>query len=336
MTQSANDSASAAGSSFLGVDGGGSKTLAIVVDARGQERGRGLAGSANYAAVGIQQAVAHLRAAVEQAAQMAGGKILLKAAWFGLAGVDRPGDHALFLPHLQPLAETIRLTNDAELLLSALDDAVGVALVAGTGSIALGRDALGATTRAGGWGHILGDEGSGYELGRHALQAAARAADGRGPPTMLLERIMQHWSLRTANDLIGRVYGDEDKAEIARLSSIVFLAARAGDQAARKIVQRAASELALAAITVGHALDFAERRVPLALGGGLLVHEADFRAQTLRRIRRRRPIGPVVTVDQPALSAARAAIHIVPGSIWTRTPAASAYTIGRREISEHV
>ncbi len=334
MTASAHEGAT--GAYFLGVDGGGSKTLAVVVDARGQERGRGLAGSANYAAVGISLAVAHLHAAVEQAAQMADGQIPLKAAWFGLAGVDRPADLDLLLPHLQPFAGTIRLTNDAELLLSALDDAVGVALVSGTGSIALGRDAHGTIARAGGWGHVLGDEGSGYELGRLALQAAARAADGRGAATMLLERIMQHWKLSTSSDMIGRVYGEDDKAEIARLSSLVFLAARAGDQVARKIVQRAAGELALAVRTVGNALDFAGRPIPLALGGGLLLHEADFRAQTLRRIRRRQPIGPVVSVDQPALSAARAAINIAPGSIWSSTPAASADTIRRREIHEHV
>jgi N-acetylglucosamine kinase-like BadF-type ATPase len=305
------------GPCFLGIDGGGSKTLAVIVDARGQERGRALAGSANYAAVGIEQAIAHLHTAVEEAACAAGCPLPLKAAWLGLAGVDRPADLALLLPHLQPLAESIRLTNDAELLLSALDDAVGVALVAGTGSIALGRDAQGTITRAGGWGHILGDEGSGYEIGRLALQAATRAADGRGESTALLERIMTHWNLDRPDDIIGRVYNDEDKAEIARLSSLVFLAARDGDHAARKIVQHAADELVLAAVTVSNALDSSGKPIALALGGGLLIHEIAFRSQVLRRIRRRRPIGRIAIVEQPALSAARAAINFETGSAWT-------------------
>lgn len=293
---------------FLGVDGGGSKTLAIVVDAQGQERGRGQSGSSNYAAVGVQQAVAHLRAAAEEAAQAAGSSLPLKAAWLGLAGVDRPEDVALLSPLLEPLAEQIHLTNDAELVLSGLERSVGVALIAGTGSIALGRDADGNTTRAGGWGHILGDEGSGYEIGRLALQAASRAADGRGQATLLLNLIMNHWSLLKAEDMIGQVYKDEDKAQIARLSSLVFIAAHTGDEAARQIVQHAARELALAALTVDKALRLPDDHMPLALGGGLLVHEAVFRMQVLRRIRHRRTPGPLVIVDQPALSGARAAI----------------------------
>lgn len=298
------------GQGFLGVDGGGSKTLAILVDGQGQERGRGQSGSSNYAAVGVQQAVAHLGAAAEEAARAAGYALPLKAAWLGLAGIDRPEDVALLSPLLAPLAEQIHLTNDAELVLSGLERSVGVALIAGTGSIALGRDADGNTTRAGGWGHILGDEGSGYEIGRLALQAASRAADGRGQPTLLLNLIMNHWSLRKAEDMIGQVYKDEDKAQIARLSSLVFIAAHAGDEAARQIVQHAAHELALAALTVGKALNFPDDQMPLALGGGLLVHEAVFRMQVLRRIRHRRTPGPVVTVDQPALSGARAAITL--------------------------
>src|SRR5262249_20279577 len=156
----------------------------------------------NYIAVGIEQAFANLHAAAEQAATNAGCHLPVQAAWLGLAGVDRPSDQKLLLPRIQSLAATLRLTNDAELLLSAVDGAVGVALVAGTGSIALGRDKHGTSARAGGWGHILGDEGSGYEIGRQALQAAMRAADGRGEATLLLERIMRHWSLERPDDII--------------------------------------------------------------------------------------------------------------------------------------
>ena len=300
------------GQYFLGVDGGGSKTLAIIVDAQGHERGRGLAGSSNYAAVGIDQAVAGLRDAMEQAAQAVGCQLPLQAGWFGLAGVDRAEDIHILRPHLRPLAAKITLTNDAELLLSALENTVGVALIAGTGSIALGRNAHGATTRAGGWGHILGDEGSGYELGRLALQAVARAADGRGAPTLLLERIMIHWHLEKPSDLIGVVYQDEDKARIARLSSIVFSAVQAGDTIARKIAQHAAQELALAALTVINALNFPEGSIPLALGGGIFIYESLFRTQVLHRIQRQRVIGPVVIVEEPALSAARALANAAP------------------------
>ncbi|HZR44520.1 MAG TPA: BadF/BadG/BcrA/BcrD ATPase family protein, partial [Ktedonobacteraceae bacterium] len=136
----------------LGVDGGGSKTLAILVDEQGNERGRGVAGSSNYSTVSLEQVHLNLRDAVEQAARAADCQLPVRAAWFGLAGMDRRDDYEILLPLLAPFAQNVHLVNDAELLLGALDNAVGVALIAGTGSIALGRDAYGTTTRAGGWG----------------------------------------------------------------------------------------------------------------------------------------------------------------------------------------
>lgn len=296
---------------FLGVDGGGSKTLAIVVDAQGRERGRGLAGCANHGVVGTQHAIFSIHAAVEEAVQMAECSVPVCAAWLGLAGLDSSEDYDLLFPHLQPLAENVHLTNDAELILSALDMSTGVALIAGTGSIALGRDADGNILRTGGWGHILGDEGSGYDIGHQALQAAVRAADGRGEATVLLERILRQWEVLHASALIGQVYGNTDKARIARLSSIVFEAAQAGDEVACKIVQQAVDELVLAVITVGKALKVPEDELlSVALGGGLLVYESDFRTQVIDGIRHRRAVGSVAIVEQPALSAARAAIHL--------------------------
>jgi len=98
----------------------------------------------------------------------------------------------------------------------------GVVLIAGTGSIALGRDARGTIARSSGWGHIIGDEGSGYDIGRRSLQAAARASDGRGPTTSLLMLILSHWQLQNAGELIGKVYGNNDKAVVAALSALAF------------------------------------------------------------------------------------------------------------------
>jgi glucosamine kinase len=295
---------------YVGIDGGASKTLAVVVDAQGHERGRGLAGNANHNAVGLEQAVAHIGVAVEEAMRTAGCHLPLHAAWLGIAGIDRPADYAMLFPHIRYLAEVVHLTNDAELPLSALDGATGVALIAGTGSIALGRDPHGTTARVGGWGHIIGDEGSGYEIGRLGLQAAVRAADGRGQATALLELILQQWHLEKASDIIGQIYPAGDKAVIAQLSPLVLMAARTGDRVASKIVEQAAGELALAVLTVSNILDFPSQLVPLALAGGLLVHETDFRSRVLRRIRRQRLIGQVAIVEHPALSAAHAAVHL--------------------------
>lgn len=291
---------------YLGIDGGGSKTLAIVVDAAGTQRGCGLAGSANHEAVSLATAVANIHAAATVAMSQAGGVLPAVTARIGLAGIDRPDDHALLAPYLRELADEIILTNDAALLLSALPDSVGVALIAGTGAIACGRNAQGVTVRASGWGHIIGDEGSGYELGRLGMQAAIRAADGRGATTTLLDSFLAHWHLTDPADMMGPIYADDDKSRIASLSHIVLTAATDGDKVARRIVQSQAGELAKAVQVVTEKLGFSTH-VPLALGGGLLIHDDYYRALVLKRLRRHFPELVITLVPEPALSAALAA-----------------------------
>lgn len=295
----------------LGIDGGGSKTRVMIVDVQGNACGRGEAGSANYHAVGVERAVEHICSAVGEAVLMAGCSLPLEAAWLGLAGIDRPEDRNVLLPHLRFIAESIRLTNDAELVLSALEKRAGVALIAGTGSIALGQNECGRVERSGGWGHILGDEGSGYDIGRRALQAAVQAADGRGPETRLLEQVLRHWELLSADEIIGKVYSSNDKATLAEISSLTLQLAREGDKMARKIVREAARELAHAVLTVGNRLGLQEKELSLALGGGLLLHEPGFRSLVLRHICKYLRIKQVVSVEQPAFSAARAALSML-------------------------
>lgn len=304
---------------FLGVDGGGSKTLAVLVDGHGEERGRGLAGSSNYQAVGLELAVAAIRVAVATAtahdAVVPTSRVA--AAWIGLAGVDRPHDIALLTPTLATLAGELRVTNDAELALSGLERGVGIALIAGTGAIVVGRDAAGETTRASGWGHLLGDEGSGYDIGLRALRAVARAADGRGQPTALSDRILTTWGLSAPEDLFTSVYADQDKARIARLANHVIAASRDCDAVAQRIVQDAAEELALAVRTVATRLDL-RSPLDLALGGGLLIHEPYYRDLIVNRIRRDLELGDIQLVEEPALQAARRlAVEHQQGCPWS-------------------
>ena len=298
---------------YLGVDGGGSKTLAIIVDEQGHELGRGLAGSANYAADGLETALTNIRLAVQQATQAANITQVpsLHKAWLGLAGLDRPADFTCLTPHLSTLASSVHLTNDAELALGALPATIGIALIAGTGSIALGRDVHGRTARTGGWGHLLGDEGSGYDLGRLALLASVRAADGRGQPTLLLEMLMQHWQLDSPDDIIGEIYTAQNKTTIAQVAPYVFKAASLADEVASRIIQQAAEELALAVLTVSTKLDFAHQAaVSLALGGSLLLRQPDLSTLVLQNIRYQLAIDQVVYITEPALSAARAIIAL--------------------------
>lgn len=295
---------------YLGVDSGGSKTIAVIVDAHGQEQGRGLAGASNPNNIGLEPAMHNLRQAIERAMQAAGSQAPLHKAWLGISGFSRPADYDILYPYLHDLASVIYMTNDGELGLSTLEGAIGVAIIAGTGSIVLGRNAQGKRVRAGGWGYLLGDEGSGYYVAQQALIAAVRAADGRGQPTMLLDLILQHWSISNPIDIISQVYVDSHKAKIAQFSTHVFKAARDGDAIAAQIVQRAAQELASGARTVASQLSLAS--VPLALTGGLLEHESDYREQVLAYISEEYELGQVEIVSDPGLSAARAIINLEP------------------------
>src|SRR5260370_16201841 len=216
---------------------------------------------------------------VEEGTRAGGCQLPLRKAWLGLAGIDRQADHQLLMPYVSELAEQVRLTNDAELWRAGMENGVGVVVSSGTGSIGLGRDAAGQRARSGGWGHILGDEGSGYAIAQQALQAVVRASDGRGPQTALRDRILHTWNLQSTDELIGEIYGEPDKAKIASLSSCVMITARAGDQVAAAILQQAAKELALAVHAVCQTLEFPNGEVPLALGGGLLINEAGFCTQ---------------------------------------------------------
>lgn len=293
---------------YLGIDGGGTKTRAVVVDGAGVECGAANAGGCNYKVVGAETAAANLRAAAEEAGRAAGHSGPYAGAWIGAAGVDGAADLALLSPTVTSLAEHVHLTNDAELLLAALPSQVGVALIAGTGSIAVGRSAAGATARAGGWGRQLGDEGSGYTLGQQALIAALRYADRRGQPTLLYERILAAWNIASAEEIADRVY--RDGSACASLAPLTLQAARDGDLVAGIIVRRAVRELAKMALALARRLDESAAPLHLALGGSLLLRDAHLREQVLRAIRVRRPLGTIALVEHPALAAARAAITL--------------------------
>lgn len=298
---------------FLGVDGGGSKTLAVIVDEAGYERGRGVAGSSNHEVVGLERAVGAIRDAVGKASAVAHTHLPVTAAWVGLAGIDQPRDIELLAPAVRSFAGRVRISNDAELVLSGLPHQVGVAVISGTGSIALGHDAQGTLARVGGWGHVLGDEGSGFGIGREALQCAVRAADGRGPATALLDTILGHWQLPAPEALLERVYPTFDKTAIAALAPLVLARAREGDSVACKIEARAAHELALAVMAVTRKLGFVAGPLPVAFGGGVLIHEERLRALVIRHIARTWSVDPVL-VEEPASSAARALADWRPGS----------------------
>ena len=302
-------SSARADSLYLGIDGGGTKTIAVVVDAQGIVRGRGGAGGANQESVGTQAALDAVWTAAQAALCKAESASPCAAAWIGLAGVDGPRDVVKLFPRLEPLAQVVRITNDAELLLGTLPGGVGIALVAGTGSIAVGRNAAGESSRCGGWGHIFGDEGGGYAIGCAGLRAVAKASDGRGQATALTDAILCALSVAEPSALIPRIYPTVGKAEIARLASTVIAAAETGDEVALAILQREAGELALQGQALARVLQLGgdTEPLPVALGGTLLTRAPLYRTLLQQHLERACRCEPVVVVEEPALEAARAA-----------------------------
>jgi N-acetylglucosamine kinase-like BadF-type ATPase len=289
---------------FAGVDGGGTKTEIVLVDEDGSEVARHVTTTSNAAVVGHETAGMVLSTGLVQVLQQASGT--LAGAWLGLSGGDRPEDHRRLRPHIEHLTPNIRITNDAELVLAALPNSVGLVVVAGTGSIAFGRSANGTRVRSGGWGQLLGDEGSGYDLARRMLVAFTDEVDGRGGDTMLTPRLMAHLDLQEPFQLIQWVYArDRTKGDIAGLSSIVLAADADLDEVAMEIVNLSSASLARTAAAAAARLALPEP-LPMALTGGLLVGSLRFRSAFLDELAASVPSCDVRIITDPALAAAQA------------------------------
>jgi N-acetylglucosamine kinase-like BadF-type ATPase len=204
----------------------------------------------------------------------------------------------------------VKVANDATLLLAAgTPDGWGLAVIAGTGSIAFAKNPGGDIDRAGGWGYLLGDEGSAYQIALGALRAVARSADGVAPPTALTERVLKFMDLPNAPEMIPTVYRRGwDRAAIATMAPMVLEVADAGDAVAQGIVRKEAEELArTAAAAVGKA-KLPRNGIPLALAGGVLLGNAAYREwfQSWLEYYGLR-FDPVAHVTEPALGAVRIA-----------------------------
>lgn len=268
---------------LLGIDGGGSRTRARIGLPDGATVGTGEAGPSGVSANGFDGAQRAILEAVRAALKAAGlreANTEFSAVCLGLSGVDRAAEREVMVSWARAaLAPAVEVVNDVELVLAAgTPDRWGVALIAGTGSIGLGRAADGRKARAGGWGYMFGDEGSGYDLAREALRAASQAADGRGAPTRLLEDILAFWELPDASGIIPKVYRSGLRpVDVAALAPLVTAAAAAGDEVAAGIVGRAGEALAGIVRAVARALEFGAAPVPLALAGGLLLGAGSLR-----------------------------------------------------------
>lgn len=295
---------------ILGIDGGGTHTVALL--ARDDTIiGRGDAGPSNLHSVGVARAFDALELAITRAfADANQNRVIVGAACLGLAGADRPAEKQLLREWSarRNVAQWLEITNDGALLLAAgTPDAWGIAVIAGTGSIVIARSQDGRIIRSGGWGYLLGDEGSGYAIAMKALNAVARATDGRAGPTSLTNRLLAAMNLSKPEEMIPAVYrGNWDRTAIAGLAPIVFEVAAVGDEVAEIIVNQQAGELAHTIASAAKTLEF--KKFPLAMSGGALVKCDYYRGKLLDAVAVHGLIAePVSSVATPALGAVRIA-----------------------------
>ncbi len=261
----------------LGIDGGGTKTVCILMDNTHQVIGRSEAGPSNYQSIGIESSLKVIETAIEEVVKNT-GNLPIAAVCLGLAGVGRVTDIELFkgliqeLPiirQLQPL--TIMIGNDAEIALFAgIGDDVGIVVAVGTGSVVFGRNHQGITKRVGGWGYILGDEGSAYHIALSGMQAALKSYDGREIATSLIDGFKQHLNLTSIEDLVPVIYQQGWKVkEIAALAPVVDLAAATGDPIANKIIDNTVQEFVTSTSTVMQSIFNSESIVEVVTTGSV-------------------------------------------------------------------
>ncbi len=246
---------------FLGVDGGATATTAIVGDEAGRIVGEGKSGPSNAA----RDLAAVLREAVSAAVQ--GEEVEFEAACFGLSGGGENKEPAV---REAVRAKRYSVTHDALIaLVGATGGEPGVVAIAGTGSIAFGRNSEGRTARAGGWGYAFGDEGGAFDIVRQALRAALRFEEGWGVKTALTAALIEAGGARSAGDLLHRFYaGDFSRARVAEFAPLVDEVARAGDAVAIDILNVAAQALATIAAAVRAQLFAREEAVVISYIGG--------------------------------------------------------------------
>ncbi|MCP2241018.1 BadF/BadG/BcrA/BcrD ATPase family protein [Thermoanaerobacterium thermosaccharolyticum] len=260
----------------IGIDGGGTKSIITIEDMSGNVLACETGGATNIKSESKDSVSTALKSLIKMSISNANLAIDdCKAICLGTAGAGRAKDREILRNILLStgIKGNIIITNDAEICLAAGTGKLeGIAVIAGTGSIAYGIDKCGRRFRAGGWGHILGDEGSGYYIGLEAIKAALRSYDGRDLYTELLPLLMEKVGIEKPEDFIKFVYRDNfKKSEIASLAKVVYYAYKKGDKKAKEILENAADELFKLANAVIRRLDLENESTTLVTNGSVLL-----------------------------------------------------------------
>ena len=259
---------------YLGVDGGGTKTHIALMNEAGEVRCEGASGPSNPLRVGVETAVTNIAKAINEACDRDGvSRGDISAVTLGLAGVRRAdlkqSVRESFMKRLG--IRRVEVVTDAEIALYATTQGKpGLVVIAGTGSVCLGKNEKGAMAISGGWGPLAGDEGGGVGIAQQALHTIAKASDGRGVPTMLSQRASEYFRASGPENLIVAIYSPQvDNSRIAGFARLVVETALEGDKIAIEILNDAGFELGLAACAVIDKLKLKDSKVPIGCVGSV-------------------------------------------------------------------
>ena len=307
----------------IGIDGGGTKTAAVILNRRGQALGFGLGGPSTYGVVPPEVTRASIAEAAEAAARQAGiDSPHFDAAFLGLGNVVSETDRAA----VQEIALSLGLAEEARIgvdhdiriaLAGGLSGRAGIVMIAGTGSSCFGVNAAGESWRSGGWGPLIDDEGSSYWLGIQAMRAAVFDYDGRGQRTLLTQSVCDRFSIQCMDDLMNRLYAAEmPRTEIAALAPLIFAAAAKGDVVAQSIIRYGCEAMADCAQAVARRLDLDTGPSELAITGGLTNAGALLLHPFQDAVKRRLPACQVKEAELiPVIGAALLALEMLGQSI---------------------
>jgi N-acetylglucosamine kinase-like BadF-type ATPase len=260
----------------LGIDGGGTKTQAIILGTDGTFCGAGIAGPTNFDDIGVEAARENMRAAVEQARKDSNIRQPFAAAFLGIAGVvsarDRAIVHEMALSLDLAPAGQVGVDHDCRIALAGgLGGRPGVVLIAGTGSSCFGMNLAGDRWLVGGWGYLMGDDGSSYWLGVQALRATIASYDGRIGETIIARHVLQSLGITAIEDIMHRVYVEGlSRMQIAALAPIVTEAAQHGDEIAAALIAQSVNTLAEWIRVTIHKLGMNDSMPLVTLVGGLV------------------------------------------------------------------
>ncbi len=309
---------------LLAVDGGGTKTLAVLVDANGTILGEGKDGATNYHVVGASEAKDALEKAILAAFKDAGidtgNSVYIKKCVFALAGIDTENDEKQVEDVVQQVVKDLSIKssnliveNDClSALLGTTGDKAGILLIAGTGSIVFAHDGHERIFRSGGWGHRFGDEGSGFWIGKQAIKSVLKMQDGRGESTLLAKLILEKFKFTKIEDLYNWAYSESYSVDdVGALAAVVDKAFCLGDAVSKQILDGAVEELLLLVKTAIENANIQQDEFDLILQGGVFQNNDYIKNQVHQRIQQNfSNVNIITTTEEPIRNIVRRGLKL--------------------------